>query len=145
MLAIGFCALPAALYVYRYVAQSPFRTDKSLTKEDFAWRSPARFGISSIFLIIFAGLAVFTLIRDAPDDYWSQGSMLVILTALGVFCVHDVVQSLFEGEITPLIRPPLGPYSRSDQPRLYWASMAWNSFMVCLFVFLAFQLWTEGI
>ena len=141
---IGLLAYPPAMYAYRCIAHSPSPRDLDQSAEEPVKRSAARLTVSIVCMLMLASLAVFIFTPAAAEFAQTRGFVPLLTTAIPAFSIYEIVQGFRKAEAAPILRAAFGPYSRSEQPRRYWASMIWNLIFGCIGVFLTFMVWAEG-
>jgi len=126
LLLIGAIAWMPARYVLRHLAWSPSRRDITQPAEDLTWRSPTALTKNSAILIGLAALAMFIFTDAAGEFARSPSFMPIMLVGLGVFALCSVGKGLLTGSVEPMVRGTSWRFARAEQPKRYWASMAWN-------------------
>ena len=126
LLLIGAIAWMPARYVLRHLAWSPSRRDITQPAEDLTWRSPTALTKNSAILIGLAALAMFIFTDAAAEFARSPSFMPIMLVGLGVFALCSVGKGLLTGSVEPMVRGTSWRFARAEQPKRYWASMAWN-------------------
>jgi len=126
LLLIGAIAWMPARYVLRHLAWSPSRRDITQPVEDLTWRSPTALTKNSAILIGLAALAMFIFTDAAGEFARSPSFMPIMLVGLGVFALCSVGKGLLTGSVEPMVRGTSWRFARAEQPKRYWASMAWN-------------------
>jgi tetratricopeptide (TPR) repeat protein len=126
LLLIGVIAWMPARYVVRHLTWSPSRRDITRPSEDLRWRSPTELTKNSAILIGLAALAVFIFTEAAAEFARSPSFMPILLVGLGVFALCSVGKGLLTGSVEPMVRGTSWQFARAEQPKRYWASMAWN-------------------
>jgi hypothetical protein len=63
-----------------------------------------------------------------------------LMAAFALWALFSVVQGMRQGRVTPFVRGSWDSYDRQTQPKRYWASMAWNTFIGCVCIWGGFQL-----
>src|SRR5206468_4021075 len=90
------------------------------------------------------GLGIFIWTPTAMKFARSQSFWPLLMTGFGLGALVSVVLGFRNGEIEPMIRGDSTHYCRDTQPMRFWASVAWNGFMGCLFILLAFKMATPA-
>lgn len=81
---------------------------------------------NSAILIGLAALAMFIFTDAAAEFARSPSFMPIMLVGLGVFALCSVGKGLLTGSVEPMVRGTSWRFARAEQPKRYWASMAWN-------------------
>jgi hypothetical protein len=61
----------------------------------------------------------------------------VIMIGCGAWSLFTVARGFSKGQIEPFLRGFYNTYKREEQPKPFWASMAWNGVFGCLCLWLA--------
>ena len=126
---LGLVALVAAgpgSYVWKHVAHDPARQEIARPPEDLSWRSDRLFYRNVVLLVLLGASAVFIFTPQAAAFAQSDYFVPVLLSMFSSVAIGTSVAGYRDGTISPLSRGSLGPYDRDEQPRRYWASLAWN-------------------
>ncbi len=129
LLAIAIFAFAPARYVFRHVAHSPSRRDITQPAEDLSWRSPDLFAKCIALLVALAALAIFIFTPAAAAFAQSPQFLPILLLGLGGLALWSVIKGHRSGVIEPLVRGARWEFSRAEQPKRYWSSMAWNALL----------------
>lgn len=140
ILAIAVIAVAPARYIYRHLTHSPRRRDITLPPEDLSWRSERTLALSALSLAGLAALAGFIFTPAAEALARSPQLPTLLAGGLGLFSLWTVVRGHIRGVIEPMVRGPSWEFRRADQPKRYWASMAWNALLGWGMLFVAYAM-----
>ncbi len=143
LILMGLFGYQQVVYVYQHLTHAPSRRDITKPSEDLSWRSDSQLAKSVAILLLLAALAVFIFTPAATEFASSPSFWPLIMSGLASVFLYWLAAGVVKGEIEPIVRGDWGPYSREDQPKKYWASLAWNVMMTVLFVWMAFNMWTN--
>jgi hypothetical protein len=136
LLAATLAVVPAK-YVVRHLRHAPNRRDITQAPEDLSWRSSKQLATSLIALTLLAGFSIFIFTPEAVRVAASPRLFPAIILGVGGWSLFTVARGFYAGKVEPLVRGHLGTFDRDTQPNRYWASMAWNAAMGCLFIWMA--------
>ena len=129
VLALAITAFGPATYVWRHLAHSYTPRDITLPPEDTSWKSQKQLLLSSAVLCCLMALGLFIFTPEAEAFAKSDWFVPAILGAIGSFAIGTTIVGWRGGEVEPLIRGRSRSYSLAEQPKRYWASMAWNALL----------------
>lgn len=129
VLALAITALGPATYVWRHLAHSYTPRDITLPPEDMSWKSQKQLLLSSGILCCLLALGLFVFTPEAEAFAKSDWLAPAVLGAIGSLAIGATIAGWRDGEVEPLIRGPSRSYSLAEQPKRYWASMAWNGLL----------------
>lgn len=138
LIALAAAAYTPALYVYRYLSDSPARHDVTAPPKDFSWRTPQHFYRNVLIVIGLVALSGFIFTSTAENFARSPSFFPLLIAAGGLWSLWTVYRGIVCGQIEPLVRGFSRIYERTEQPKRFWVSVAWNGFLGCLFLWLAF-------
>jgi tetratricopeptide (TPR) repeat protein len=140
LIGIAAAMVPGAAYLYRYIVHSPRYRDITLAPEDLSWRTRPLLLRNALLLAVLGALAVFIFTPDAERLASSADFPTVLMAGIGVLAGWATFRGFRTGTAVPLVKGLSSRFDRDAQPRLYWASMAWNAAMSCLLLSFAFVL-----
>ena len=143
LLSVGL-ASPAAIYLYRHIKHDPSRRDITQPPENLSWRSGKRFAINAALLLIVAALAV--VVWTPKAERFAQTALFLppLLGVLGGYVLKRTFDGWRKGEMAALMGEASGIYSQDAEPRLYWASLAWNALLGLTLLLVAPQTWSDA-
>ena len=130
LLAIGLVCWVPLIVIKRYWTMS------SLNHERPQGRYVA-ISIATVCLCVATAIFIFT--PQAEAFARSPQFVPTLLVALAAFSTYSTLQGFLTGSAEPLLRASLGPYSRDEHPKRFWASQAWNVLITALMVWGAFS------
>ena len=138
LLLLLMIAWPLALNLWSFLKAG--RTTLEI-RESRPQRGPlaTSFWKSVIVLLAIVLLAAFllsplsnTTLRLVANMFAASKLLQVLgLVGISAYPTWETWRGWTTGSVAPLSRGGLGPYTRTTQPKRYWASMAWNS-LFCL-------------
>lgn len=134
LLLIAILAVAPARYVVAHVTHSPSRREIGQPAEDLSWRSTGSLARNLAILTGLAFLAVFIFTPAAESFAKSPSFLPLLLAAFGGFALWTVAKGYRTGAIEPMVRGASWTFLRAEQPRRYWASMAWNGLLGGAFI-----------
>lgn len=137
LVAIAAAGYAPARYVVEHLAHSPANRDITLPPEDLGWRTSTRLALNLAVLAGLLALTVFIFTYEALRFARSAIFVPALLAAFGAVALSTVVRSSATGRISPLIQGIYSTFEREEQPKRYWASVAWNGMLGCLMLGLA--------
>lgn len=143
LILIGLFGYQQAVYVYQYLASSPSRRDITQPSEDLSWRTSTQFTKSALILMGLVALGGFIFTPAAVKLVQWRGFWPSIVSAMASLFVYFTIEGLAKGKVEPLIKGDWGLYDRREQPGKYWVSSAWNVAISAIFVWMAFNMWTN--
>ncbi len=128
--ALAIAAIPPGWYVWRYLAEDPSRGDVTLPRRVAAWRTRPRLivSLSALSLIVLIAVVAVAPRSDPVTVALPEGGLPLLLggAALGGYALFTVVRGFARGAIEPLARGFSRSYSRTGEPRRFWASLIYN-------------------
>lgn len=135
MLALAITAAAPASYCWRYLTHRFELRDITLPPEDLSWKSKSQFYRSLAILTLLLGIGIFIFTPQAEAFARSEWLFPTLAGVFASFALATVVPGWRNREIQPLLNGVHGKFRREDQPKRYWASLAWNTLVGCaLFV-----------
>ena len=64
----------------------------------------------------------------------------ILMVGFAGWALFTVTRGFSNGQIQPFVRGFSNTYEREAEPKRFWASMAWNAAMGCLFLWMVFQM-----
>ena len=145
LITIAAVAYAPVLYLYRYIAHSPSRRDITQPPEDLSWRTSSQLARNLVILAALVGLAIFIFTPAAAQLAHSPNFWPILIAAGGIWALFTVPKGLQTGQIEPFIRGVYTTYERQAQPKRFWASMGWNTFLGCLCLWLALEISEQSV
>jgi hypothetical protein len=136
---------PSMRYVVRYIRASPSTVDVSSPKPDRSWGDPELFRYMLYFIGLSLALVIFIWTPAAKALAQSVDLWAIIPVSMAVFYTMAIYVELRDGLAGPLLRRGMDrPYSRTENPKWYWASIAIKAVTVGLsgLMFYAWEYWT---
>ncbi len=126
LFAIAIAAYGPALYIFRYLTDTPLRRDITSAPKDYGWRSVAQFRRNFFILagLISLSLFIFTPTADAFARSPSFWPLLIVL--MGLWAASTIVSAFRKGRIQPIVRGVDWTFERKSQPKRFWAALLWN-------------------
>lgn len=124
---LAITAWAPAAYVWRYLTHANAPRDITLPPDDLSWKSRDRLVRCLLVLAVLLAIALFVFTPLAGELASSRWFGPVVLGGFSSFALGTLVPGWRDGEVEPLVRGIHKTYSRDDQPKRYWASMAWNA------------------
>ncbi|HEU4819834.1 MAG TPA: tetratricopeptide repeat protein [Qipengyuania sp.] len=124
---LAMIAWSPASYVWRYLAHDRAPRDITLPPEDLSWKSKPQLYRSLAVLAGLAGATFFILSPQAERFAKSDWFAPTLLGAIGSYAIGTVISGWRNREIEPLSRGLSKVVQRDEQPKLYWASLGWNT------------------
>lgn len=144
LIAIAAAAFTPARYVFRYFTQSLSAHDIAQSAQDFDLGNANKLSRNLAFLIALIVLAVFICTPAAADFAKSPTFWPVLMVAMGAWSLSTVFKSLMVGNIEPIVRGVSNTYQRGTEPKRFWASLTWNSFLGVMCLWLGFQIFVDA-
>lgn len=131
-----------ASYIHRYWRNAP--SWPSQLNQDFSWRTPRALALNLVSVAGLLGLAVFILTDAARQLARAPVFWPALSATFGAWALTTVIDGLKTGHIEPLVRGLESIYERKGQPKRFWAALAWNAVLGCLFIWLAFETYNQA-
>jgi tetratricopeptide (TPR) repeat protein len=87
--------------------------------------------------VILIGAAFIALTPAGKELARTPAFWPLVMIGLAVWSATTVVRGFSKGQIEPFARGFYNTYERETQPKRFWASMAWNSAVACLCIWIA--------
>lgn len=129
LIAIAAMAAGPIRYIARHLAHDPRRREITLAPEDLEWRTSAQLTRSMAIVTALVALAIFIWTPAAERFAQSPAFLPLLLAALGVYALNTVWRGIMGGRIEPMTQGRSWEFSRAEQPKRFWASIAWNAFI----------------
>ncbi|KHL24133.1 hypothetical protein PK98_15255 [Croceibacterium mercuriale] len=127
LIVLAAAAIVPVRYIIRHVVHTPRWREITLLPEDLGWRTPANLIRSVAALVLLAALAIFIFTPQAARFAQSWSFAALVLAGLGTYALHTVWRGLKDGHIEPMSRGMSWEFSREEQPKRFWVSVAWNT------------------
>jgi len=144
LLAVLAAAYVPALYVYRYVANTPLKQDVTAAPRDYSWRTRGQLVRSALILTGLAAFGAFIFTPHAAQFARSPSFVPLLLLALGTWGLSTVPKAFLDGRVEPIVRGASWSFERVAQPKRFWASVIWNGIFGCLAIWLGYMAWQEA-
>jgi drug/metabolite transporter (DMT)-like permease len=131
LLLIGLFSWPAILTVARRIQKSELDSYRPGAKQA---------AIAFAALVLALALAIFIFTPQAKAFAHSPQFLPILFAGLTAFTICTTAQGFLSGSVEPLTRGSLGPYSRVEHPRRYWASQVWNVTVSAFMIWLLFKI-----
>ena len=123
---LGIAAIAPASYCWHYLTHTRRLRDITLPPEDLAWKSKPKFYRSLAMLAALLGLGTFAFTPRADAFAKSDWFAPTLLGMFGSYVLSMVAAAWRTGEVEPILRGISWRFRRDEQPKRYWASLAWN-------------------
>ena len=145
LVAIAAVAYAPARYVFQHVVASPSRRDITQPPVDLSWRSSQQFVRSVAILAGLTGLTIFIFAPAAEQFARSASFWPILFACFGAWAIYTVPMGLVTGEVQPFIKGIHTAYSRQEQPKRFWASLAWNALLGSICVGFAYPMYADTL
>lgn len=134
-LAIAIAAYAPALYIFRYLTDTPRRRDITSAPKDYGWRSVALFRRNFFILagLISFGFFIFTPFAEAfarSPSFWP-----LLIALMGLWAAFTIVSGFRKGRIQPIIKGADWTFERASQPKRFWGALMWNGALAGLCIY----------
>lgn len=126
---LAITAWGPASYVWRYFTHHRRLRDITLPPEDLSWKSRALLLRSLALVTVLLAIGLFIFTPQAERFARSEWFAPTLMGAFGSYVLGTLVAGWRKGEIQPLVRGVSATFRRAEQPKRYWASMAWNGLL----------------
>lgn len=90
------------------------------------------------------GIAFFIFTDAARELALSKIFWPALLVTVGAWALTTVPEGLRDGKIEPFVQGIHTSFERGNQPKRFWASMAWNAILGSVCIWLAHDMYVEG-
>ena len=126
LLLVAFAVYAPALYIFRYLTETPSRQDIARPSPDFSWRSAAQFWQSFFFVVALLAFSLFIFTPTARTLAKSAFFWPTLIFLFGLWAACTVPWGIHKGRIQPIIRGVDWAFEQETQPKRFWGAALWN-------------------